>query len=155
MKCKHYAISGAEILKLIERWDGIAYLSGYSGGTISPWKHAEYLRKNLADFAPTKKFSPHYVHLLAGDFMLINCAMKRCDSIRNGRDKMHVKTVTSMQWLYESFVNAEYERSPYRREALSYVRGMADAGIVMDPFLVMEKVRDYLAEVKTFKQGPK
>lgn len=154
MKCKYYAISGEEILKKLEFWDGIAYLSGYSGGTISPWKHAEHLRKNLADFAPTKKFSPRYVHLLAGDFMLLE-RLKRCESIRNGRDKMHVKTVTSMQWLYESFVHAEYERSPYRREALSYVRGMADAGIVMDPFQVMEKVGEYLAEVKTFKQGPK
>jgi len=155
MKCKYYAISGAEILKKIEYWHGMAYLSGYSGGTISPWKHAEYLRKNLKDFAPTKKFSPHFVHLLAGDFMLINCAMKRCDSIRNGRDKMHDKTITSMRWLYESFVNKEYERSPYRREALEYVHGMADAGIVMDPFRVMEKVGDYLAEVETFRKGLK
>lgn len=154
MKCKYYAISGAEILKKIEYWHGVAYLSGYSGLTISPWKHAEYLRKNLKDFAPTKNFSPRYVHLLAGDFMLLE-KMKRCESIRNGRDKMHVKTVTAARWLYESFVNEEYARSPYYREALEYVRGMADAGIVMDPFRVMEKVGDYLAEVKTFKQGPK
>lgn len=155
MKCKYYAISGAEILKKIEYWHGVAYLSGYSGVTISPWKHVEYLRKNLKDFSPTKKFSPRLVHLLAGDFMLINCEMKRCDSIRNGRDKMHVKTIDAMRWLYESFVNEEYARNPSRREAIEYVRGMADAGIVMDPFRVMEKVGDYLAEVKTFKQGPK
>lgn len=154
MKCKYYAISGAEILKKIEYWHGVAYLSGYSGLTISPWKHAEYLRKNLKDFAPTKNFSPRYVYLLAGDFMLLE-KMKRCESIRNGRDKMHVKTVTAARWLYESFVNEEYARSPYHREALEYVRGMANAGIVMDPFRVMEKVGDYLAEVKTFKQGPK
>ena len=155
MKCKYYAISGDEILKKLEFWDGVAYLSGFSGFTICYWKHAETLRKNLADFAPTKKFSPRLVHLLAGDFMLINCEMKRCDSIRNGRDKMHVKTIDAMRWLYESFVNEEYARSPSRREAIEYVRGMADAGIVMDPFRVMEKVVDYLAEVETFKKGPK
>lgn len=155
MKCKYYAISGAEILKKLEFWDGVAYLSGFSGFTICYWKHVETFRKNLADFAPTKKFSPRLVHLLAGDFMLINCEMKRCDSIRNGRDKMHVKTIDAMRWLYESFVNEEYARSPSRREAIEYVRGMADAGIVMDPFRVMEKVIDYLAEVETFKKGPK
>ena len=155
MKCKYYAISGDEILKKLEFWDGVAYLSGFSGFTICYWKHAETFRKNLADFAPTKKFSPRLVHLLAGDFMLINCEMKRCDSIRNGRDKMHVKTIDAMRWLYESFVNEEYARSPSRREAIEYVRGMADAGIVMDPFRVMEKVVDYLAEVETFKKGPK
>lgn len=154
MKCKYYAISGDEILKKLEFWDGVAYLSGFSGFTICYWKHAETFRKNLADFASTKKFSPRLVHLLAGNFMLINCEMKRCDSIRNKRDKMHVKAVTAARWLYESFVNEEFARSPYKHEALEYVRGMADAGCIMDQFEVMERVRGYLVEAKNINRKP-
>nr|DAV81081.1 MAG TPA: hypothetical protein [Caudoviricetes sp.] len=154
MKCKYYAISGEEILKRLETWDGVAYLSGYSGLTIFHQKNAQYLSKRLSEYAANRNFSPYCVHLMASGRMLMKKA-KRCESIRKDRDKMHIKAVDAMRWLYESFVNETFLLSPYRREAREYVRGMADAGIVMDPFCVMEKVGEYLEEVKTFRKEAK
>lgn len=154
MKCKYYAISGEDILNRINKYDGLAYLSGYSGFNICYWKNILHICQGIEDFGRTRNYSPVWLRVMAKDEPLM-IPQKRSYSIRNKRDKMHVKAVTAAHWLYESFVNKEFARSPYKHEALEYVRGMADAGIVMDPFRVMEKVGDYLAEVKTFKQRPK
>lgn len=157
MKCKYYAISKEEIIKRLEKWDGVAYLSGYSSHcTLLNHKRIQALRKNLADFAPTKKFSPDYVSFLSGDVNVKALGeLKRSHAIRNGRDKMHTKSVTSMRWLYESFVNETFPHSPYWRDAMEYVRGVADSGVVMDPFLLMDRVREYLAKIEEFKNAPK
>lgn len=156
MKCKYYAISKEEILKRLEKWDGIAYLSGYSNCTILDEEKIQTLRKNLADFASKKKLSPCYVDFLACNLNYRFAGpLKRSYAIRDSCDKMHVKSVTAMRWLYESFVNEVFARSPYKNDALAYVHGIADAGIVMDPFEVIQCVREYLAETVNTKKAPK
>jgi len=153
MKCKHYAISGEDVLARINKYDGLAYLSGYSGFNICYWKNILHICKGIEDFGKTRKYSPVWLRVMAKDQPLM-VPQKRSYSIRNKRDKMHVKAVTAARWLYESFVNEEFARSPHKHEALEYVRGMADAGVIMDPFEVMERVRGYLVEAKNINRKP-
>lgn len=151
-KCKYYAISKEEILKRLETFEGVAYLSGYSYCLLFKRERIKNLQKNLANFASKKKLSPGYVSFLADDLNpRMTGALKRSYAIRDSCDKMHVKTVTAMRWLYESFVNEVFARSPYKRDALAYVHGIADSGAVIDPFEAIQHVREYLAEVKSLK----
>lgn len=67
MNCKYYAISGEDILARINKYDGLAYLSGYSGFNICYWKNIQHICKGIEDFERTRNYSPVWLRVMAKD----------------------------------------------------------------------------------------